>query len=230
MDFSGFGNNKTFKAGGDPLQPYYFVSASLNLAGAVDGGTYYFNLDNNLEYAFDRDYSRFVIVDETSLISEVIAFAEDDLVPVNPEADVQLMIGGADRLNTDEPWVIVPWAAPPQSAPVPPPGFVGDVVSIDDVNAGVVNYYGHEGGHFPYFTNLASNPDLSQRYKYLAVTVNPAANEARKAAVAAAKAQADPNARKKRSLGMPRGLPQGTAVIAQGSLKVLLKIYPKERP
>jgi hypothetical protein len=230
MDFSGFGNNKTFKAGGDPLPPYYFLSASLNLAGAVDGGTYYFNLDNSLEYAFDRDYSRFVIVDETSLISEVIVFAEDDLVPVDPDGEVDLLIGGADRLDTVEPWVKVPWAAPLQSAPVPPPGFVGDVVSIDEVNAGVVNYYGHEGGHFPYFVDQDDNPDLSQRYKYLAVTINPGSLLARQAAAKAAAKAADPNARKKRTLGMPRGLPRGDAVILQGSLKVLLKIYPKERP
>lgn len=228
MDFSGFGNNKTFKAGGDPLAPYYFLSASLNLAGAVDGGTYYFNLDNSLEYAFDRDYSRFIIVDETSLISEVIAFAEDDLIPVDPMGDVELLIGGADRLDADEPWVKVPWAAPAQSPAAVPPSFVGDVVTTDEVNAGVVNYYGHEGGHFPYFTDKDNNPDLSQRYKYLAVTVNPGSLSAR---MAAAKAkQADPNARKKRTLGASRGLPRGEAVISQGSLKVLLKIYPKERP
>jgi hypothetical protein len=224
MDFSGFGNNKTFKAGGDPIPPYFYLNASLDLAGAVDGGTYYFNLDNSLAYGVDRDYSRFVLVDDTMVISEVIAFADDDLVAVN-EAPVDLLIGGADRLDAVEPYVKVPWAAPAQSGPVLPPGFNGEAVTIADVNNGTVNYYGHEGGHFPYFLDSLGNPDLSKRYKYLAVTVNPDSVRSR----VAAESQ-ELKARKKRLGPVLRSLPSGPAVIESGRLTVILKIYPKIRP
>lgn len=225
MDFSGFGNNKSFKAGGDPSPPYFYLNASLDLSGAVDGGTYYFNLDNNLAYGVDRDYSRFVLVDETMLISEVIAFSDDDLVPVDENATVDLLIGGADKLDAIEPYVKVPWAAPAQSGPVIPPGFNGDVVSLDDVNNGTVNYYGHEGGHFPYFINQDNDPDTSKRYKYLAVTVNPESARSR------VKAESEETKARKKRLGAPlRSLPSGPAVILSGRLTVILKIYPKLRP
>lgn len=220
MNFSGNGNNKVFKVSGDPAAPYYYLSGTLNLAGAVENGTYYFNLDNSLEYADNRDYNRYIMVDENALISEVIVFSDEDIVPVDgEEGALDFLIGGADKMNALDPAVVVPWAAPAGSAPVAPPGFVGDYVSWEEVNAGTVNYYGHEGGHFPYFNN-GTGPDLSKRYKYLAVTV-----------------------KKDRSLPEPehlgkglrqkkrvyRGLPDGDAVVAEGKISVILKIYPKSQ-
>jgi hypothetical protein len=220
MNFSGSGNNKAFKIANDPAAPYYYLSGTLDLAGAVAGGTYYFNLDNSTEYAFNRDYNRYLMVDDANLISEVIVYADEDIIPAEGESP-EFLIGGADKMDADEPYVKVPWAAPAQSAPAVPPAFVGDVVTWEEVNAGTVNYFGHEGGHFPYFENLSSAPDLSKRYKYLAVTVNPDALLAARAK----ELQGDAKQRKKKKLY--RGLPEGAPVVLEGKLTVTLKIYPK---
>lgn len=226
MDFSGFGNNKTFKAGGVPDDPYYYVQGTLDLAGAVDGGTYYFNLDNSFEYALsNQTYGRYLIIDQTMLISEVIVFSNDDLLPVDPLNSPDLRIGGADRFDPVEPYVKVPWAAPAGEPPVPPPGFVGGDLTLDDVNNGAVNYFGHEGGHFPYNEDLDAKEDTSVRYKYLAVTVNPqtAINNAE-----ALTEQARSKARQKKAF-KARALPTGSKVIESGHLSVILKIYPQDR-
>jgi hypothetical protein len=222
MDFSGFGNNKTFKAGGDPMAPYYYISATLPMEGAVSTGTYYFNADNNLGYAENPDYSRYIILDDSVVISEVVVFSDDDLISATG-GTVQLLIGGADK-NSLQPYVKVPWAAPPGAAVVPPPGFTGGSLTLDQANSGSVNYFGHEGGHFPYFLNKALPPvqDLSNNYKYLAVTVNPQL-------LAGSELPLSNNSgrqpRQRRSY--PRSLPTGTTAIASGHLTVVLKVYPK---
>jgi hypothetical protein len=222
MDFSGFGNNKTFKAGGDPADPYMYITASLDLSGAVDGGTYYFNLDNNYDYSKNADYGRFIIVDSKTVVSEVIVYSKDDLVSVdNLEDEPVLRIGGADKTDPVKPYVQVPWAAPAGTAPVLPPSFAWDDLSLEEVNVGAVNYFGHEGGHFPYNEDLDAKEDTSIQYKYLAVTVNPdtAIN---------AQAQLSSEAkRKKKLMRAPRSLPTGTPVIQKGNVNVILKVYPE---
>lgn len=221
MNFSGNGNNKVFKVSGDPAAPYYYLSGTLNLAGAVTDGTYYFNLDNSLEYAENRDYNRYIMVDENALISEVIVFSDEDIVPVDgEEGSLNFLIGGADKMNALDSSVVIPWAAPAGSAPVAPPGFVGDAVSWEEVNAGTVNYYGHEGGHFPYFED-AGSPDLSKRYKYLAVTVNKTPRS-----LPEPEGSGKGVRQKKR---VYRGLPEGNPVVLEGKISVILKIYPKSQ-
>ncbi|NDB36254.1 MAG: hypothetical protein EB023_13170, partial [Flavobacteriia bacterium] len=115
MDFSGFGINKAFKTGQDPEQPYYYVNASLDLSGRASG-TYYFTQDNNYDYAFNRSYNRFVILDNNALISEVSVFANNDLVDADPENAALFWIGGAPAPSAMD-QVVVPWAAPAGSAP-----------------------------------------------------------------------------------------------------------------
>lgn len=222
MDFSGLGNNKTFKAGGDPADPYLYLSGTLDLSGAVDGGTYYFNLDNNFDYASNPDYGRFIIVDHTSIISEVIVYSNDDLVAVDPNNLPTLRIGGANRQDVVEPYVKVPWGGPSGLLPVAPPSFSWDDLELADVNEGAVNYFGHEGGHFPYFEDLDSNPDPSNSYRYLAVTVN-----WENAAAASRSLSEEAKQRKKRLMVRPRSLPVGEKVIQSGNLSVVLKLYPQ---
>lgn len=228
MDFSGFGNNKTFKAGGNPAQPYFYISATLPMAGAVSGGTYYFNADNSLAYAQDRDYSRFILVDDSLVISEVVVFADNEIVTTD-DATINFLIGGANKLDPVEPYVKVPWAAPAGNPAAVPPGFSGGLVNQDDINLGTVNYFGHEGGHFPYFRDPGTFPpgppvppstDLSKDYKYLAVTVDPA-----NAPVFSA-LQAEQKRKRKEIV---RALPSGEKVVDSGHLTVVLKVYPKSQ-
>ena len=178
MNFSGFGINKAFKTGIDPKKPYYYITASLDLSGAVFGGTYYFNQDNNFTYSVVRDYAQYVVIDENSIIGEVAVYANSELISStyaqDEEKDIYLSIGGAK--STSDP-VSVYWAAPAGFGPytiedLPGPFYNGYPLTLDEVNAGPVNYFGHEGGHFPYDRDNEYKVDSSKKYKFLAVTIS----------------------------------------------------------
>lgn len=115
MNLSGIGINKVFRTAIEPGKPYYYISGSLDLSGAVYGGTYFFNFDNNLSYATTRDYANFIMVDDSVVISEVLVYTEPDVDAVNPQS-TWLAIGGADYTAVDKS-VKVWWAAPPAFGP-----------------------------------------------------------------------------------------------------------------
>jgi hypothetical protein len=113
MNLSGLGLNKAFKSGIDPKKPYYYISGSLDLSGAVFGGTYFFNFDNDFKYASLRDYANYITIDENSVISEVLVYSDPDMEAEDLQSDVYLAIGGADQSapvpnNSVKVW----WAAP----------------------------------------------------------------------------------------------------------------------
>lgn len=205
MDFSGFGINKAFKSGQEPDKPYYYINASLDLAGRAEG-TYYFNADNNFEYALNRDYNKYIIIDENMIISEITVFANNDLVEVDSENSPDFWIGGAPNPSLGG-QVVVPWAAPTGSA-----SGLGALMSVSDINSGSVHLFGHEGGHLPYSS--------SQNYKYLAITINPSIIlsplDSR---------SSKPIKRSKKQLY--RGLPAGDPIILEGKVSVSIKVYPK---
>lgn len=204
MDFSGFGINKAFKTGQEPGKPYYYINASLDLSGRAEG-TYYFNADNNYEYALNRDYNKYIIIDENMLISEIAVFANNDLIEVDGETP-NFWIGGAP-IPSSGVQVIVPWAAPSGSAP-----GSGNVMSVSDINSGSVHLFGHEGGNIPY----TSGP---QNFKYLAISINPDLTP---------DLPSRSTVKTKRSKKqLYRGLPSGDPVILEGKVSVSVKVYPK---
>jgi hypothetical protein len=208
-NLSGSEYNKTFKAGEGSMSPYYYISASLDLANAVDGGTYYFNYDNNYDYASLREYNNYIVVDENVIIDEVVVYANNDLVSSSedPEDVVDISIGGAAHPSVGG-GVQVLWAAPAGDAP-----GLGALLSHSDVNAGSVHLYGHEGGHHPYdFPN-------SNIYKFLALQVNPS--------VGLSEPRVISRADKRRIRAHGRSLPVGPVVLSEGKVTVVLKVFPK---
>jgi hypothetical protein len=201
MDFSGSGINKVYKSGVEPDQPYYYINASLDLSGRARG-TYYFNQDNNFDYALNRSYNRYILVDSNMLIGEIAVYANNDLVDVDAETPVDILIGGAEAPSQNG-QVVVPWAAPMGSVP-----GVGDILSSSDINAGSVHLYGREGGHTPF----ASSPNS---YKYLAISLDPFLEAERSSLPKRSKRQ------------MYRGLPSGDPVFLEGKVSVSIKVYPK---
>lgn len=272
MNFSGFGINKVFKTGVDPKKPYYYISASLDLTGAVQGGTYYFNTDNNFNYSNVRDYSNFITIDENCVIAEVCVYSDPEIVISSDAEDAgyepYFAIGGSKGpVEGPQDPVQVWWAAPAPSGSWSPPYTIdsgdpnpfynGFPLSIDEVNQGPVNYFGHEGGHFPYYQNHAWEEDLYKKYKYLAVTIMdgaPSVPERLALTTASTEEKAEvpataPTAAPAKELVKPsisqilkrekeivngrqrkrmfRGLPPGDEAIASGKLNVVLKVYPK---
>jgi len=215
--FGDNGKNKVFKTGIPPSPPYYYIQASLDLSGR-SSGTYYFNTDNNYSYDTIRDYPNFITIGDNVIISEVLVYSSPTLVAADPFAAISLTVGGAANATTSP--VVVPWAAPAASAPVSPPGFVGGPLSISEVNGGSVNYFGHEGGHFPYFRNQNIPPvtDFSTEYRFLAVTISSSTQNS---------LLQTERTRRRQLRG--RSLPTGDVVIESGSITVVIKVYPKEQ-
>lgn len=176
MNLSGNGINQTFKTGMEPKAPYYYVTASLDLTGLAYG-TYYFNFDNDFAYASDPNYHKFVSIDENVMLSEVTVYTNP---PLETDSTVVFRVGGA--ANTVGAPVQIDWAAPAGYGPVAPPGYSGSMLSAEELNAGSVNYFGHEGGHFPYFTDNEMKEDLSNAYRFLAITLEPAEDATKNAA------------------------------------------------
>lgn len=115
MNLSGIGINKVYRSGVKPGSPYYYITGSLDLTGAVEGGTYFFNFDNDFTYASSRDYANFIIVDENMIISEVIVYTDPEIDTV--DGTTYLAIGGADYSDPIDNSVKVWWAAPPAYGP-----------------------------------------------------------------------------------------------------------------
>lgn len=230
-DLSGIGSNKTFKTGLAPGAPYYYISAHLDLSGAIvpeEGSlTYYFNKDNNLGYLITpltaglgyEQYHKFHMIDENAVIGEVVLYSNPDLVAGTVPAGYQVVfrVGGAldtvsDVLASDT------WGGPT--------GFSAGLVNSDDINTGSVCYFGHEGG------------GDGEDKKYLAISmsleeVGDAPAPAPEAAPEAAPAEepvviVDENPRSLRAAKKARALRQVIPPsIASGSVHVVVKVYPK---
>jgi hypothetical protein len=223
MDLSGFGINKVFKTNLPPAAPYYYITGSLDLTG-LTYGNYYFNLDNNFLYGSHRDYSRYLTLGDNLIISEVVVYSDPSILLLNEDAPVSFLIGGSsgpfgsmDPIDTRS--VVVPWAGMAGLPAAVPPEFSWSPLSVDDINLGAVNYFGHEGGHFPYYTNLNGDPDTSNRYRYLTLTISEGVES-----VSSSSEPSTSRKRKKLSRGI---LPVGDSLFHDGRITVSLKVYPK---
>lgn len=211
--------NQTFKTGTEPKAPYYYITASLDLTGCTNG-TYYFNAENSLSYANDPNFSKFIIVNENVVISEVAVYTNPALVLNEEVKECAFTIGGAANHSTSP--VVVPWAAPAETPPGVPPAFSGEALTADQLNAGSVNYFGHEGGHFPYFYNGVAD-DPSHDYRFLAITIDSDLQFTGLNEKLLARSK-----RRARARGL-RSLPSGPVVVEEGRVSVVLKVYPKEQ-
>ncbi len=149
--------NNPFTSGVKPDLPYYYLSVSLDLSGAMAGETLYFNEDNSTEYLKLRDYYKFIQITSDSLIGDVIVSTEPELVCIDTPNDIYFTIGGA--ANTRSP-VVLPYAAYPGSGKLPPL-FSGSSISSAAMNLHPINYFGHSAAKFPYPFTFPSEPMTS---------------------------------------------------------------------
>lgn len=175
-DLSGIGSNLTFTNGVPPQAPYYYITAHLDLtdvklpATQTQRLTYYFNKDNNLSYldsTVSPNYHNFHMISSNAVIGDVVLYSNSDLVEGSgaPGNGVGYEVGGADLDETKlQPEVANPvvalWSGPT--------GYTKGQVNTDDINTGVICFYGHEGGHDP-----DVHDDDVDTYRYLALTLKP---------------------------------------------------------
>lgn len=161
--------NKTFRSSNRFQQPYYYIVGHLDLSGAVTGGIFYFNKDNNLSYIGQRNYDRFYIVDQNVIVDDVVVYTNPDF-SVN-ETSVYgpvFLIGCSDSTQTETELLL---AAPSGYGPKTPPQFSGAPLNFIQLNQGSVNVFGHTGARFPYGLTNFGTPDPRTDLKYLSVTV-----------------------------------------------------------
>ncbi|NBP58811.1 hypothetical protein EBU71_20155 [bacterium] len=97
MDFSGYGDNLVFRTGLASAEPYYYISAQLNLAGkSALNKVYYFNKDNDFSYLSIRDYAAYYKLDVNSVIGEVTAYCSPDFLYSGNLANLRFRIGGVE--------------------------------------------------------------------------------------------------------------------------------------
>lgn len=200
-DLSGVEFNKTFRSNVQAGAPYYYISAHLDLSGMDTGETLYFNRDNSLAYKAKPDeYSKFITIDSSSVIGEVVVYANPDLTSEISTSVKNIKIGGAPSY-TDS--VSVVWAGQTGSTP-------GNI-SINDINNGVVCRYGHEGGH-------AVGDDEDNSIKFLAISIPPLVDEL---GLKASK-------KYPKRIKLSRALKQiEPTTIGSGTVYVVVKVFPK---
>jgi hypothetical protein len=162
--------NRTYRSNIAPEKPYRYITASLDLSGALNGETMYFNLDNSFEYIVNRDYKKYIILTQDTIVNEVIVWADPVILSSEVTANGPIFnIGGAETLKTP---VVVPYAAPIAFGPKVPPQFSGAPVDIDSLNAKTINYFGHSAAKFPYGVTNNYVPDSRTNLNYLAITIS----------------------------------------------------------
>jgi hypothetical protein len=133
---SGTNSNKVFSTDLQSKQPYYYITAHLNLDGAEVGAlpnnyVYFFNVENNFNYlnpALYPDgpdsYPGFYPIDDQSIIGEVVVYSNPDLTYTydgRTMEDLDFFIGGAYLPSISES-VVEPldvWGGPTGNTPGP---------------------------------------------------------------------------------------------------------------
>lgn len=163
-------NSKTFRTGLLPQLPYQYITASLDLTGAKNGDTFYFNLDDDFDYLYVRDYYRYIQITKESIIGEVIVRTDPNIITLQETLNGPVFtIGGAENTSSG---VTIPYAAPVGFGPKIPPQFSGASMRTFELNANPINYFGHSAAKFPYGQDNSGNPNTQTNYKFLAITIS----------------------------------------------------------
>lgn len=101
-------SNSTFQTHSTESEPYYYISAYVDLSGLYTGEVdsnkpyiVYFNQDNNYDYLnIERyhspdEYGGFYLLDDQSVIGDVTVYTSPDLVYTGVLSTLQFHIGGA---------------------------------------------------------------------------------------------------------------------------------------
>jgi len=177
-NLSGVEDNKAFKTGINPAEPYYYISAHLDLMGAEVGApgnnyVYYFNKENNFNYLNSRlyplgpdSYPGFYPIEDNAVIDEVVVYTGPDLqysYNGGNISDLDFYIGGAYLPSIAEVELdpLDVWAGPT--------GNVAGPINGDVLGQAQVCRYGRE----PEFPDILNNKP-SQSRKFLALNIRSA--------------------------------------------------------
>lgn len=257
MNFNGGQDNKAFRTGMLQEQPYYYISAHLDLTGLHTGAItetdpyiYYFNKENNFNYLDRRlypnpdDYAKYYTIDDNSVIGEVTVYANPSIIYEGDILDLNFEIGGVYKPSIALDQSIDPAdLATAQSMDVwgGPTGNVVGPISVEELENAQVCYYGREPADPQPNPANVDNLEFGSR-RYLAVKFVPIDEAAKNAVPAVAprkSARPIPKIYRHKAVPKNRFQPLKQAVINRqvrviyeplvevGTIHVVVKVFPK---
>lgn len=172
-NLSGFGDNKTYRSTLPPADPYFYITANLDLTGLEVGQVedlnylYYFNKENNFNYLKDpSNYGGYYMLDDNMVIGEVTVYCNPEVqYEFGNLSNLRFEVGGAYKPSIALAPVLVNddsvdvWSGPTGNVP-------GSITNSELLNAQVC-YYGREPEH-PH-PNVDNRPTESRKYLVLNV-------------------------------------------------------------
>jgi hypothetical protein len=256
MSFNGGQDNKAFRSGMVPEQPYYYISGHLYLTGLHTGQVvetdpyiFYFNRDNNFSYLDRRlypspdDYAKFYTIDDNSVIGEVTVYANPSIIYEGDIADLNFEVGGVYKPSIALDQSINPAdLATAQSMDVwgGPTGNVPGPITVDQLENAQVCYYGREPADPQPNPENVDNLEFGSR-RYLAVRFVPIDNAAKDLSNVGPRKSARPIPKIYRHKMVPKNrfqpLKQGVVnrqvrviyepLVEVGTIHVVVKVFPK---
>jgi hypothetical protein len=250
MNLSGSQYNKAFQAVSTRNEPYYYISAHLDLTDLYTGAPsssnpyiIYFNKENNYNYLDMNlhpnpdEYGGFYPIDDNSVIGEVTVYANPDLEYTGLLNTLEFDVGGAFKpsiaLDTSPVNAIFRqsldvWGGPTGNTPGP--------ITPSELEDAQVCYYGREP-EFPitsptYDPSWGTRKFLALKYRIVPIITFPAdevRSEAKKAKMLAKKAKERvirPRVVYTKRPRFFREIP-GEDEFTKGKVYVVVKVYPK---
>ena len=177
MNLSGSQYNKAFQSVSTGNEPYYYISAHLDLTGLYTGAIsssnpyiVYFNKENNYNYLLESnpdEYGGFYPIDDNSVIGEVTVYANPDLEYTGLLNELAFYVGGVFKpsvaLDTSPVDAVFRQSIDSWGGPT---GNVSGPITVAELEDAQVCHYGREP-EFP-ITTPTYDPDWGTR-KFLAL-------------------------------------------------------------
>lgn len=177
-NLSGFGDNKTYRSSVPPADPYFYISANLDLTGLEVGQNeennyiYYFNKENNFDYLNTQkypnpdNYGGYYMLDDNMVIGEVTVYCNPAVkYEFGNVDDLLFEVGGAYKPSI----ALFPSLVNDDSVDVwsGPTGNVSGPIDNDQLLNAQICYYGKEP------ENPHASPDNrpSESRKYLVLNI-----------------------------------------------------------
>lgn len=130
MNLSGYGDNLVYRNNIASADPYYYISAQLDLSGrSASNGIFYFNKDNDFSYLVNKNYAGFHKIDTNAVIAEVVAFSLPEMSYDGSDPLVRVPVGSILAVSRNASVATIYLNASPSSFNL----FLGDYISVSGI-------------------------------------------------------------------------------------------------
>lgn len=130
MNLSGFGDNLVYRNNITSADPYYYISAHLDLSGrSASNGIFYFNKDNDFSYLVNKNYAGFHKIDTNAVIAEVVAFSLPEMSYDGSDPLIRVSAGSILAVSRNSSVATLYLNGSPSSFNL----FLGDYISVSGI-------------------------------------------------------------------------------------------------